>query len=200
MGNDAMMATLIGVLGCLAQADSGDRPDGLAGPVLTRSVRPEVDLDQLSTYKAKAYIEQLGREKRLDTLLYLAYSKQPYALDALAVYVSSTDASDAVRLCRCCGPRNGDRRWEHAFHALSAHRSEQVLDYIKQVHRAGDASVRMHCYLLCLRVGWDDLLEQAEADKNDTRVADPSSGQPLSFFANTYRIAFQKPAEVAGER
>jgi hypothetical protein len=194
-----MMATLIGVLGCLAQADGGEAPEGFAGSVLTRSVRPVIDLDKLPPSDAKAYLQQLGREKRLDTLLYLASSKQPYALDALGAYVRSAEARDAVWLCRCCAAKR-DGHWELAFHNLDAHRSEQVIDYVKQVHRTGDAGVRMNCYLLCLRAGWEDLLEQAEADRNDPRVADPSSGSPLSLFANTYRLAFRRPVEVAGER
>jgi hypothetical protein len=197
MGNRAMMATWIVVLSLLPQAENNLAPDDSSRPLLTHSVRPHLKLSELPPAEGRGYIRQLGRERRLDTLLYLAHSQEPLAEYALTTYVQCADMADALRVCRALSPGR-DPRWEHAVSGLDAHYGGQVVRYVKQVHRVGNATVRMHCYLLCLQAGWDDLLEEAEADKDDRTVADPFSGLRLCVFARSYLLQYRRPG-AAGE-
>jgi hypothetical protein len=122
-----------------------------------RSLTPERFLD---------YIKALGRKKDLSTLAAIARSDLADRDLAAATYVLKADTDSALLFCISLDLKSNC--WEAAFWNLKSHPRAKVIGYIKQVCSSRRREVRYLCYTICAEKRWDDIVDEARRDLNDS--------------------------------
>jgi hypothetical protein len=136
---------------------------------------------QLSHDELYAYLESLGKRKRFKLLLQIYQSKIRYSSRALVVAAIEMNSQQAVALCKSFPL--GSSGWQLAFHVLDCHPRSEVIGYIKEVASSGNPDLRSHCYLVCKKAGWADLVPEATKDL----LLDTKSILPKTFWVQTHR-------------
>jgi hypothetical protein len=172
------MALLV-ACGCISDVPSDKMPAVHVTPP-TR-VKSLAEVKALSLDEYDKYIEDLGAEKNYAALEELCRANLGYAI---TVYVQALDDKRALRVCQRYPV--GSYEWEHAFWGLSSHRKEAVIEYVKETCRTKDPWVRECCYSLCLKAGWDDLIESAKQDISNKAPSAHAIGHTLGHAARYY--------------
>jgi hypothetical protein len=147
-------------------------------PVRIKSL---AELQTLSPDEFDAYIEGFAKQRNYDALEALCKANISYAR---TVYVSILDNKQAIRYCKSL--QFGSVAWEHAFWGLSYHKKDTVIGYVKEVCQMNAVYARVKCYELCLKAGWDDLVERAKLDINDKTPMGYPFGYTLGTYARNY--------------
>src|SRR5262245_15916870 len=111
------------------------------------------------------FITKLGKQKNLELLIAICDSEIEGSCKAATEVCGLLSSKQAVHFCKRFQPDSSN--WVAAFHALSYHSKEDVIDYIKEMAKGEGLrrSVRCYCFRVCLNANWDDLLELAESEK-----------------------------------
>jgi hypothetical protein len=117
---------------------------------------------KLSIDEFDKYVEELGHRRNYAALKALCKAKFGYAITVYSQFLSD---EEALRFCKSFAV--GSYEWENAFWGLSFHRKEAVIGYVKDTCNTKNPWVRGSCYSLCLKAGWDDLVENAKRDFDD---------------------------------
>jgi len=137
-------------------------------PPARTEVDPGVEKARGLSYAAfRGHLRELGSEKKLKELMAILKSDLPGSYLAATEIVEALEAEAAVAFCKSL--TTGSQEWESAFCALSHHPKDKVIGYIKQTATSPNRVVRAHCYYLCGRMRWDDLVDLATRDLTDDR-------------------------------
>lgn len=164
---------------CPCDASPDQKTTGQVEPP-TR-VKTLAECKKLSREEYEKYIEQLGNERNLKALEELCSANYGYAI---TVYTQILDAKRAIRFCTSFPV--GSYQWENAFWGLSSHRKTAVIKYVKSVCLTKDPWARGSCYSLCLKAGWDDLIENAKRDVDNETPMLEAIGDTLGRRARRY--------------
>lgn len=139
------------------------------------------ELRRLPPLEYAKYVEELGRRHNFAALEELCKSHFGYAI---TVYTESLGDKEAIAFCKSFPV--GTYEWDHAFWGLSAHPHDAVIGYVKKTCNTKDSWVRKSCYSLCLKAGWDDLIENAKRDVHDDDPMRDAFGQAINNPARSY--------------
>jgi hypothetical protein len=150
-------------------------------PLKVKSLEECEELSECHPLEFCDYVQELGKQNNLAALEQLCEAGFGYAR---TVYIETLDAKAAVRYCMRFPA--GSSQWVYASWGLDAHQKSAVIGYIKDVCRKGDGPVRAECYSLCLKAGWDDLLESAKRDVDDMTPMSDAIGRTVGSRARQY--------------
>jgi hypothetical protein len=161
--------------------------------VLSQADRKLIDhCRQLSPGEYIDFINQLGRNKELQSLHVIAWSDLPNSRYAVGVLATEIDDGKAVAFCKQF--QTGSPRWRAAFWNLDAHRKDVVIDYVREMSKSADPEIRYICYQVCIKAKWGDLLRQAKNDLGSpTAIIQPGTilGETLGRVAALYVDIFE---------
>lgn len=154
-------AGLLCLLSCLVLQSAESQPENETRAARTRRVIAYCC--SLSFRERSAYISQLQEQGNLESLTAIYKSNLHERHAAATAIVQLLPAPEAVAFCR--SHKQGSGLWRSALHALGSHRRCGVIAYLNEVANSADPTIRVFAYFVCIRTGWDDLVEQARADR-----------------------------------
>lgn len=135
----------------------------------------------------RTYLIRLAQQGEYELLRGIYASAFVFSEWAAAELGAVLPAKKALALCKSL--RVGSPPWREAFSTLGHQAKKDVIDYVKRVVKDRNPYARYACYKLCLCKGWDDVLPNAEADRNDESylgIPNNSDAYVLGQVATSY--------------
>jgi hypothetical protein len=123
---------------------------------------------KLDPIELNSYLRLLADKGDLEALSAVYKADFPFSSWAAGEVARITDSESVVDFCRSF--ETGSPNWRAVFHALDSHPKENVIDYIRETANCNSPIVRSFCYVICMRSGWDDLLEYAMNDRHNATL------------------------------
>jgi hypothetical protein len=165
------MYVMLCLLG-LFLSDDRPRPEGgNAFPIAEPRTAPAdsaailAACEKMSDVEYYAFVERLGKNKDFESLAAIYQSTVYNHEYAANVATENMPHDKAVAFCSKFEPFS--QNWKAAFRALKSHPKEAVIAYVKKLGMSSNPYIRVQCYELCMRAGWDDLVEAAKRDLNN---------------------------------
>lgn len=112
------------------------------------------------------YLKELGDRNDLASLTAVSRANFPGNSMAVEQIVRILETDKVVGYCRSL--EVDSPHWQQAVLVLDYHPKQAVIGYIREMATSPIPIVRYYCYRVCMRAGWDDLVNYAELDLNNT--------------------------------
>jgi hypothetical protein len=142
------------------------------------------------------FIEELGKRKDFEALRFLATSDVPGSATAASVYVAHAGSTKAVQFTSQL-MRGKERRY--AIWSLSFYPKNEIFPFFRDLADSPYACCHVACYNTGMARGWNDFIDVAWTDVENTDCAFDEEHDTIGFLAREYLRQFEKTRSVPDE-